>query len=109
MKDPLLLTYTFEELMYEFNSVREEEKAILERAEQEGDKIEEAKEKATLDWVAQMEAEDAAAEAAAEDPSKSENNAKWMEEQLALDKATFGEDFGEDLNLSFDSFRKTEE
>ena len=105
MKDPLLLSYTFEELMYEFHSVRENEKAIVEKAEQETDKIEEAKEKETLSWVEQMEAEEAAeaAKAAAEDPSKNPANIKWMEEQLALDKKTFGEDFGEDLNLDFDS------
>ena len=101
MKDPLLLSYTFEELMYEFHSVREDEKAIVERAEQETDKIEEAKEKATLDWVEQMEAEEAAERA--EDPSKDPANIKWMEEQLALDKKMFGEDFGKDLDLDFNS------
>ena len=105
MKDPLLQTYTFEELMYEFHSVHEEVEAAAERVQQENDKIEEAKEQATLDWVEQMETEDAAA-AAAKDPSKDPQNVKWMEEQLALDKAAFGEDFGEDLNLDFNSSGK---
>jgi hypothetical protein len=101
MKDPLLLSYTFEELLYEFYSVREHEEAIIERVKQEADKIEEAKEEADLDWVARMEAEEAAAEAS--DPSNNPDNIKWMEEQLALDKETFGEDFGEDINLDFNS------
>lgn len=101
MKDPLLLSYTFEELLYEFHSVREHEEAIIEKAKEEADKIEEAKEEADLDWVAKMEAEDAAQEA--NNPSSDPDNVKWMEEQLALDKETFGEDFGEDINLDFNS------
>jgi len=97
MKDPLLLTYTFEELVYEFHSVHEHEKAIVERVKQEDDKIEETKEQATMDWADQMEAEEAA-----ENPAKDPANVKWMEEQLLKDKETFGEDFGEDLSLNFD-------
>ena len=54
MKDPLLLTYTFEELVYEFHSVHEHEKAIVERVKQEDDKIEETKEQATMDCSDQM-------------------------------------------------------
>lgn len=104
MKDPLLLTYTFEELMYEFHSLNEDTKAIQERVQQESDKIEEAKEKAALSWVDQMEAEEAAE--AATDPTKDPENVKWMEEQLALEKEKFGEDFGEDLNLDFDASGK---
>jgi UDP-N-acetylmuramyl tripeptide synthase len=105
MKDPVLLSYTFEELIYEFHSVSEDVKAAKERVEQEDDKIEEAKEKANSDWIAQMEAEEAAKEAtiATMDPLKDPANLKWMEEQLALDKEKFGEDFGSDVNLDFDS------
>jgi hypothetical protein len=104
MKDPLLLTYTFEELMYEFHSMREHDKAAGERAEQENDKIEEAKDKAAQDWVDQMEAEEAA-----NDPMKDPANIKWMEEQMALDKEMFGEDFGKDLSLDFNSPNKIDE
>ena len=118
MKDPVLLSYSFEELMYEFQSVKEHKKAQIEQAEQETDKIEEEKEQANNDWAAQLEAEEAAAEAAAEaeaaarikeDPSKDPTNIKWMEEQIALSKEQLGEDFGENLNLDFNQPIKTEE
>lgn len=105
MKDPVLQTYTFEELMYEFYSIRERKKAIVERAEEENDKIEEEKTKEAEEWANQMEAMEAmeAIENDASDPLKNPDNIKWMEEQMALDKEEFGEDFGEDLSLSFDS------
>jgi len=107
MKDPLLLTYTFEELMYEYHSVREHEIAILEKVEEDSDKIEEEKDKATMDWADQMEADELAAEAAAEAaaaayPLKNKDNIKWMEEQIARDKEIHGEDFGEDTQIDFD-------
>jgi peptidoglycan hydrolase CwlO-like protein len=114
MKDPVLLSYSLEELMYEFQSVKEHKKAQIEQAEQETDKIEEEKEQANEDWVAQLEAEEAAAEAEAAarikaDPSKDPANIKWMEEQIALSKEQLGEDFGEDLSLDFNQPIKTEE
>ena len=105
MKDSLLSSYTFEELLYEFHSIREDALAMVERVEQESDKIEEAKEQATMDWVDQMEAEDAAdlTPGVVVDPAIIPSNIQWMEEQLALDKEKFGEDFGNDLNLNFNS------
>lgn len=114
MKDPLLQSYTFEELMYEFHSVREHEIAASERVGQEDDMIELAKEQSDQEWADRMEAEEAAEEAAKEaakiknDPSKDPANIAWMEKQLALDKETFGEDFGKDLTLDFDTSKKME-
>lgn len=106
MKDPVLQTYTFEELMYEFHSIRERKKAIVEQAEEENDKIEEEKAREAEEWANQMEAmedfEDFEEEEEV-DPLKNPDNIKWMQEQMALDKEAFGEDFGEDLSLSFDS------
>jgi len=104
MKDPLLLSYTFEELMYEFHSIHEHEKATVERVKQETDRIEDIKDQAVTSWADQMEAEE---EAAAQDPAQDPANMKWMEEQLAQNKKAFGEDFGEDLSLDFDSSDKS--
>jgi len=116
MKDPLLQTYTFEELLYEYHSIAEHHKAKLEKAEEETDKIEVEKEKAGLDWADQMEAEEAAEEAARvakaavavptpavqpPNPAEDPENIKWMEEQIQREKEIHGESFGEDLGLDF--------
>jgi len=111
MKDPILQTYTFEELLYEYHSIAERQKAELEQVEEEADKIELDKEKVGQDWADQMEAEDAAKEAAEEaqraaDPSLDPDNVKWMDEQIQKEKEIHGESFGEDLNLDFNSSEK---
>lgn len=115
LKDPLLLSYTTEELLYEFYDKIERQKAAEESSEQEADKIEEAKEKQALDWAEleekkeleelarkQATKNESSAEEPAPDPTKDENNIKWMKEQLEHHKKIFGDDFGEDLNLSLD-------
>lgn len=104
MKDPLLQTYSFEELLYEFHSIQEEKKAALEISEAENDKIEEDKERKAQEWADKMEAEEAAQEEAANqlvDPAKDPKNIAWMEEQIKKEKERFGEDFGEDFELNF--------
>lgn len=111
LKDPLLLSYTLEELLYEFYDRIERQKADEERLEQESDKIEEAKEKETEDWAEKMEREEREAEmraAAAKseepksDPTKDPENMKWMEEQIRLGKQLHGETFGEDIEEKFE-------
>jgi len=111
LKDPLLQTYTLEELLYEFYDKIERRAAEVERAEAEEAMQEDNKEKVNLDWAEQMEREEleqlkikAAAEEAAskQDPTKDPENVKWMEEQMRLAKAQFGETFGEDINEQFD-------
>lgn len=100
MKDPLLATYTLEELVYEFHSTREHKKALAEQAEEQNDKIEEEKDKEAQEWADMMEAEE---EGEHEDPSKDPDNVNWMEEQIAKDKELYGEDYGENLDLNFNS------
>ena len=113
LKDPLLKTYTLEELIYEFYDRIERQKAQQEQLEQEGDKIDQAKEKAALDWAEEEERKELAAEAAkklqkdgasssAIDPSKDPSNIAWMEQQMAEAKQHFGEDFGEDIDDNFE-------
>jgi hypothetical protein len=110
LKDPILLTYTLEELLYEFYDRIERVKADEERVEREGDKIEEDKEQSQLDWAEQeekKELEKLKADAAkleskpVEDPAKDAGNIAWMEEQIQQAKLVYGDDFGEDIDKDF--------
>ncbi len=91
-------SYTFEELMYEFQDRKERAKAEEKRAEAERDRIEEEKDKASLDWAEQEELRELAEFNKKKETTKSDE--QWMKEQLEKDKETFGEDFGEDLSLN---------
>ncbi len=110
LKDPLLESYTLEELLYEFYDRIERLKAEQERLEQEDVKIEESQDKAAEDWAEKMEREEREAEMRAEaaksetkpDPTKDPANIKWMEEQLEAGKKIFGETFGEDIEENFE-------
>lgn len=115
LKDPILLSYTLEELLYEFYDKTERQAAEEERASSENDKIEEGKEKATLDWIEQEEQREleamkrkqqAKSKGKAEpepiDPTKDPDNVAWMEEQLRQAKDQYGDTFGEDLELDFE-------
>jgi hypothetical protein len=116
LKDPLLMSYTLEELAYEYYLVGERAKYREEQNSDLADKIEEEKFKEAEEWADQMEAEEEeaeriAAEKAAKkkkkqeetyDPLNDPNNLKWMEEEIAKNKELFGEDFGENLSLDFD-------
>lgn len=109
LKDPILAEYTLEELLYEFYDRIERQKAEQERLEQEGDKIEEDKEKEILDWAEQEEKKELEAlKAEAEkskkvdpDPTKDPDNMAWMEEQIQKAKQIYGEDFGDDIDEDF--------
>lgn len=111
LKDPLLESYTIEELLYEFYDRIERQKAMEEAVEQEGDRIEEAKDQAAEDWAERMEREEREAELRAEaaklhdqevDPTVDPANVKWMEQQIRLNKQVHGETFGEDIDESFE-------
>jgi len=110
LKDPLLETYTLEELLYEFYDRIERELAEQERTKKIDVKQEESKEKADLDWADKMEQEEleqmkataTVQEQKPVDPTKDPDNVKWMEEQIKLNKTQFGETFGEDLDVNFE-------
>lgn len=109
LKDPLLLSYSLEELLYEFYDRIERQKAEQERIEQENVRIEEEKERAVLDWAEQeekRELEEMKAKAAAQannlDPTKDPENIAWMEEQLRQAKEIYGDTFGEDIDETFE-------
>jgi hypothetical protein len=108
--DPLLQTYTLEQLLYEFYDRVERRLAEEERIKDLEDFVEEAKDQENLDWAEKMEQEDLAkmkAQAAAipekaKDPTKDPENIKWMEEQMRLAKQQLGETFGEDIEENFE-------
>ena len=109
--DPLLQSYTLEQLLYEFYDRVERFAAEEERVKQTEIQQEENKEKADLDWAEKMEQEELAqmkAKAAGveskkiEDPTKDPENIKWMEEQMKIHKEQFGETFGEDIEENFE-------
>jgi hypothetical protein len=114
LKDPLLLTYTLEELLYEFYDKIERSSAEEERSHKDETLTEEAKEKDVMDWIAEEERREAqantpkvqsekkSASVAPTDPTKDPGNMKWMEEQIRLAKQELGDDFGDDLELNFD-------
>ena len=111
LKDPLLLSYTIEELLYEFYDRIERSKAEQERLEQEDVKIEEDKDKVNEDWAEKMERQELEAEMRKSgakssepipDPTKDPANVAWMEKIIEEGKATYGETFGEDIEDGFD-------
>lgn len=109
LKDPILLSYTLEELLYEFYDRIERTKAEEERLERESDKIEDNKDKAAMDWAEQEEKREldalksqATQATEVKDPTKDPENIKWMEEQIQKAKSLLGDDFGEDLTIKFD-------
>jgi hypothetical protein len=112
LKDPILLSYTLEELLYEFYDRIERLKVAHEQLELEDDKIEEEKEQGVLDWAEQEEKKELdalktqAAEAESkpkpvEDPTKDPANIAWMQEQIEKAKEIHGESFGEDIDEDF--------
>lgn len=84
------------ELAYEYFDKIERQKASDMFVEQENDRIEDEKVQETLDWIAEEEKREAA-EKAADAPDEDDKQEEWMLEQL---KKQYGENFGDDLNLS---------
>lgn len=106
LKDPLLESYTLEELLYEFYDKIERQSAAEERSTKEADKIEEAKEKEVLDWAEQeekKELEEMQRQANKPiSPAQDPENIKWMNEQLEKAKHIHGDTFGEDIDEKFE-------
>lgn len=94
LKDPMLDSYHVYELMYEYFDKIERQKAADMFAEQEDDRIEDERVQETLDWIAEEERREAE-ERSNSDKQKDEE--QWMLDQL---KKQYGDDFGDDKNLS---------
>lgn len=105
LKDPVLLSYTMEELAYEYYLSTERKAAERERIDADNDKIEEAKDSAAQSWADEMEAEEAEEEekeTAPPDLALDPANIEWMEQEIQKNKQELGEDFGEDINMDFE-------
>jgi hypothetical protein len=103
LKDPILKEYTLEDLMYEYHLIKEKQKHYEEMNKEESDRIEEEKAKADDEWVKQMEEEEAQEKAETINPINNPINKEWMQKHIDENKLFFGDDFGEDLSLNFDS------
>jgi hypothetical protein len=113
LKDPILLSYTTEELLYEYYDRTERDMADSVRSEEEADRIDDGKVQETLDWAEQEEKRDLEALAKKqsadptivtepEDPMSDPANKEWVDKQIAEAKELLGDSFGEDINESFD-------
>lgn len=125
LKDPVLQTYTFEDLLYEFHDSKEREAARLQSSSENSDKIEQDRLQESLDWAEQEELRELerfkaqqakAAKAAEEKPAESgiyvpsPEDQEWMQKQMdneaaqliSKGKQDIADDFGDDLRGSFD-------
>jgi Glu-tRNA(Gln) amidotransferase subunit E-like FAD-binding protein len=108
LKDPLLDSYTLEELLYEYNDIISRKKAEEDLAKVENDKIEEEKYDQTLKWVEEQERLEAEL-AAQEDElaKKSEGNVEQIKNSHNQEKksAIFDEgEFPEEIDTNFSDF-----
>lgn len=104
LKDPILASYTIEELAYEYFDHKERDAYAAEKQDEEADKIEEAKLEEADKWADEEEKKEAELAAnTAESPADSipAEDAAWMEEQLNREKEQHGETFGSDIVEEF--------
>jgi len=105
-KDPLLETYSLEELLYEYFYFIEEKQWQIEKEQLEGDKIEEDKRKDGLKWAEEMEKmeqleNDKIQQNKIENTNITDKDKQWMEEYIKKNKEQQGETFGEDIEEVF--------
>lgn len=105
MKDPILLSYTIEELSYEYFDHIERKRAEDERIQKDTDKIESEKAQAAEAWADEMERLEELEEVETSQsqplPGEDPSSIEWMNKILEESKEEFGESFGEDLSIDF--------
>ena len=101
-KDPILQSYTLEELIYEYHSVNEKRIFVEELREEESDKIEEAKAQKDDDWADRMEAEEEERLKQEAEAAQKKADEEWMQKHMDEQKELNGEDYGEDLSTNFE-------
>jgi hypothetical protein len=108
LKDPILQTYTLEELLYEyFNHIEREEyaKEIQEEAEETKDQT---KYDDAAKWAEEEEKREQEQEQEkqtvkeAQEGNLTQDDVRWMEEQLAKEKEVRGDSFGENISEEFE-------
>ena len=117
-KDPLLQTYTLEELLYEFFDRIEREKAAETQVDEDADRIEDKRVQENLDWAEEEERRELEAlrkqqeeiankaNESSMNPAEDPDNKTWMEEvmqrEIEAAKKIYGDDFGEDIKEDFE-------
>lgn len=105
LKDPVLLSYTFEELLYEFHDHIERRKAMDNKVEEEDDRMEEDHQKSVMDWAEQEELQEfeklkqEEQKAAKTGPTK--DDLEWIDKQMQEAKKIHGDTYGEDIEEDF--------
>ena len=100
LKDPLLESYTLEELTYEYYDKIERQRATEEAIEEESDRIEDEALESNLAWAEEEEKRERE-EALRLLEEEKEANEEWMKQELEKAKKQHGDDYGEDVSLDF--------
>ena len=102
LKDPILQSYTLEELLYEYHDKVERRKAEEESSEEDADTIEEGKIQTNLDWAEEEERKDAEVlKKGADEAQRKAEEQMEVERQMKIARDVIGEDFGEDIDIDF--------
>ena len=103
LKDPVLQSYTLEELLYEYHDKVERRKAEEEHTEKEADRIEEGGIQANLDWAELEERKELEAlkQKEAEEAQRAAEEQMELERQMEIARNTMGSDFGDDIDTDF--------
>jgi hypothetical protein len=106
LKDPILMQYSVEELLYEMMSHRHYDNDLNRQRQEEADRIEIEKYDEDVEWAEEMERLEA--EKLKQDtkpptsPAEAPHNQEWMQQIIEEEKKKFGDDFGEDISFNMD-------
>ena len=100
LKDPILASYTLEELTYEYYDKIERRKAIDEAVDEESDRIEDGVLKENLTWAEEEEKKERE-EMLQKLEEEKKANEEWMKQEIERAKEKHGNDYGEDVTLDF--------
>jgi hypothetical protein len=99
LKDPLLDSYTLEELLYEFHDIVHRKEAEEKEAKEVSDKIEDDKIDQTLAWAEEEERREA--ELAAQEEELNRKTGIKQKSGTEMNNETFDNDLPEEINTDF--------
>lgn len=100
LKDPILDSYTIEELTYEYYDKIERRKAAEDAIEEESDRMEDEALESNLAWAEEEERKERE-EMLKQLEEEKEANKEWMQQELDKARQEHGDDYGEDIDLDF--------
>ena len=103
LKDPVLQSYTLEELLYEYQDKVERRKAEEDISEKDADRMEEGRIQDNLDWAEEEERKELEAlkQSEADEAQRKAEEQIEIERQIEIAKDTIGGDFGDDIDTDF--------